>query len=146
MLTLSYKERGKMKNRRTFSDLLFIIIVLFLAFASFISYQRITKQNQASNLVAHANLVRFKLGETLTFLRNAEKRIQDSIHARQEAFNVYLQKDSLRANQILHELDSLVNGDKHQQAGTLQLRTLLHKWQANIHDEHNQAIKSSADL
>jgi len=146
MLTLSYKERGKMKNRRTFSDLLFIIIVLFLAFASFISYQRITKQNQASNLVAHANLVRFKLGETLTFLRSAEKRIQDSMHAEQEAFNVYLQKDSLRANQILHELDSLVRGDKHQQAGTLQLGTLLHKWQANIHDERTRAIKSSADL
>jgi CHASE3 domain sensor protein len=135
-----------MKNRRVFSDLLFLLIILFLAFASFISYQRITKQNEASGLVAHANLVKFKLGETISFLRLAEKKEQDSIHARENDFNLQLLEDSSLAYEKLYELDSLTRGDKDQQASIIQLRSMLVRWMGNMHNERERAQKLSADL
>jgi PAS domain S-box-containing protein len=135
-----------MKNKRAFSDLLFFVVVLFLGFASFISYRRITKQNQASSLVAHANLVRFSLGEALTHLRAAEKREQDSIHANNLVFRANLRKDSLFEYQLLKKIDSLVGGDNNQHAEVLKLSSLLRKWLDNLESEHLRASKISANL
>src|ERR1700722_16695164 len=120
-----------MKNRRVFSDLVFVVIILFLAFASFISYKRITKQNEASGFVTHANLVRFKLGETLALLRSAEKKEQDSIRENNEEFKNQILRDSLMAYQLLGELDSLTNGDHNQHTKILQLNLILKKWLEN---------------
>src|SRR5450432_1499036 len=135
-----------MKNRRVISDLIFTIIVLFLGFASYISYQRITKQNLASNLVAHANLVKFKLGQTISQLRLAEKQEQDSIHTRKEVFNELLNRDSSQAYQMLFLLDSLINADKDQHVKILQLKSILGKWLDNLHSEYTQAENISTDL
>jgi PAS domain S-box-containing protein len=136
----------EMKNRRVISDLIFLIIILFLAFASYISYQRITKQNQASNLVAHANLVKFKLGQTLSQLRLAEKQEQDSIHTRNGFFNLLLSRDSSQAFQMMLLLDSLTGGDKDQHFKILQLKSILEKWLDNLHSEYVTAENFSADL
>ncbi len=135
-----------MKKRSAFSDLVFIVIILFLAFASFISYKRITKQNQTSSLIAHANLIRFKLGQTLNFLREAERKEQTSIHTHNEVFNNQLLKDSLIAYQFLNELDSLTKGNIDQQAKIIQLNTVLRKWLDNLQEERRRAEKSTADL
>ena len=135
-----------MKNRRAYSDLIFVIVILFLAFASFISYKRITKQNEASSFVAHANLVRLKLGETLTSLRRAEKKVQDSIHTNNEEFKNQILRDSLLAYQLLNALDSLTYGDKGQHAKILQLNLILKKWLENLHGERIRSEKISADL
>ncbi len=140
------KMSGKMKNRRAFSDLLFFVVVLFLGFASFISYQQITKHNQASSLVAHANLVRFKLGEALTLLRIAEKKEQDSIRAGNLVFAAHLEKDSLLAYQLLDKLDSLVRDDKNQHTEILKFSSLIRKWLSNLQNEHLRAEKIKADL
>ena len=135
-----------MKNRRAYSDLIFVIVILFLAFASFISYKRITKQNEASSFVAHANLVRLKLGETLTNLRKAEKKVQDSIHVNNEEFKNQILSDSLMAYQMLSELDSLTYGDKGQHVKILQLNLIIKKWLENLHGERIRSEKISADL
>ena len=60
-----------MKNRRAFSDIFIVIIILFLAIASIVSYKRITNQNVASNLVTHTNLVRYRLGQILNIIRRS---------------------------------------------------------------------------
>jgi PAS domain S-box-containing protein len=135
-----------MKKRSALSDFVFIVIILFLAFASFISYKRITKQNQTSSLIAHANLIRFKLGQTLSFLKEAERKEQTSIHTHNEAFNNQLLKDSLIAYQLLNELDSLTKGNNEQQAKIIQLNTVLRKWLDNLQEERVRAEKSTADL
>jgi PAS domain S-box-containing protein len=140
------KKSGKMKKRRAFSDLLFFVVVLFLGFASFISYQQITKHNQASTLVAHANMIRFKLGEALTLLRAAEKKEQDSIRAGNLAFANHLEKDSLLAYQLLDNLDSLVKEDKNQHAEILKVSALIRKWLDNLENEHRKVERSSSDL
>jgi PAS domain S-box-containing protein len=140
------KTVGKIKKKRAFSDLLFVVVILFLAFASFISYQRITKQNQASSLVAHANLVRFKLGQALTTLRAAEKKEQDSIRADNDVFSSRLREDSLLANQLQNELDSLVRDDTNQHTQILKLNSLLKKWLDNLYREHLRAQKLSSNL
>jgi PAS domain S-box-containing protein len=135
-----------MKNRRAFSDLIFVIIIVFLAFASFISYKRITKQNEASGFVAHANLVRLKLGETLNSLRRAEKKEQDSIRVNNEEFKNQILRDSLMSYQLLSELDSLTYGDKGQHAKILQLNLIIKKWLENLHRERIRSDKISEDL
>jgi PAS domain S-box-containing protein len=140
------KTGGTKKNRRALSDLIFVIVILFLASASFISYQRITKQNQSSSLVAHANLVRFKLGQALTTLRGAEKKEQDSIHAGNDLFRIHLTEDSLFAFQLVYELDSLMKDDTYQHTQILKLNSLLKKWLDNLKREHTRAEKLSADL
>jgi PAS domain S-box-containing protein len=143
---LLYEADERMKNRRLISDLIFLIIVLFLAFASYISYQRITRQNEASELVAHANLVKFKLGQTITQLRLAEKQEQDSIHSRNGIFNVLLNRDSTEAYQMVYLLDSLTKSEKDQHAKILQLKSILEKWTYNLHLEYATAGNFSEDL
>ena len=103
-----------MKNRRSFSDLIFLLIILFLAFASFISYQRIIKLNEASNLVAHTNTVKLKLAQLRSLITEADDMQQDSIHTDPNRFNHSIQKDSLSAYHMLHELDSLTRDDPNQ--------------------------------
>jgi signal transduction histidine kinase/CHASE3 domain sensor protein len=135
-----------MKNQRAFSDILFIAIIFFLAFASVVSYLRTSKKNEASNLVAHANIFRFKLGQTLSFVRVAEKKEQDSIHARIADFNSQLQKDSATAYQMVQELDSLTRTDSNQRAGMSKLHSLLQKWLVNLHAERVRAENIQAAL
>jgi PAS domain S-box-containing protein len=135
-----------MKNQRAFSDILFIAIIFFLAFASVVSYLRTSKKNEASNLVAHANLFRFKLGQTLSFVRAAEKKEQDSIRARMEDFNSQLQKDSAATYQMVRELDSLTRDDSNQRAGMSKLHGLLQKRLVNLHAEHMRAENIHAAL
>ena len=137
---------GKTKNKRAFSDFLFLVVILFLAFASFISYQRITKQNQASSLVTHANLVRFNLGEALTLLRQTEKKEQDSIRINNAAFETHLAEDSLLVYQLMYKMDSLVKDDNDQHAEILKLGLLIRRWLDNLHSEHLRAAKTSANL
>ena len=124
-----------MRNRRSFSDLMFLLIILFLAVASFISYRRIIRLNEASNLVAHTNIVKLKLAQTRSLLREAETRQQDSIRANASHFNLQLQKDSAAVYHILHELDSLTSDNPNQQ---LRIRTIysgLSDWLENLRAE-----------
>ncbi len=105
-----------MKNRRPFSDLIFLLLIFFLAIVSFISYQRIIKLNEATNLVLHTNTVKLKLTQTLSLLKEAESRQQESISALPPQFNIQLQNDSTATFGILHDLDSLTRDNQNQQA------------------------------
>jgi PAS domain S-box-containing protein len=135
-----------MKNRRVFSDLIFLSIILFLAFASFISYKRIIKLNEASNLVVHTNLVKLKLTQTISLIKEAENRQQDSVHLKAIDFNALLQKDSILAFQKLYELDSLTHDNQAQQTRISQLNSMLKNWLENLHAENELAAQSAADL
>jgi PAS domain S-box-containing protein len=135
-----------MKNRRSFSDLLFLLIILFLAIASFISYQRIIKLNDASNQVVHTNTVKLKLAQILSMLRESETRAQDSIHTMGLHLNAQLQKDSSAAFLMLHELDSLTRDNQNQQARIRLIQFNLHAWLANLHEEYAKAMELAIDL
>jgi PAS domain S-box-containing protein len=135
-----------MKNRRAFSDIFIVIIILFLAIASIVSYKRITNQNVASNLVTHTNLVRYRLGQILNIIRVAENRQQDSIGVKDEVFNLYLLNDSSIVFQKLQELDSVTRDDKEQQTRIIQLKSLLNRWLENLHEEHTKAMNQNEDL
>jgi PAS domain S-box-containing protein len=135
-----------MKNRRAFTDLFFVIIILLLAIASIVSFKRIMNQNVASNLVVHTNLVRFGLGQILNIIRTAEQGQQDSIHEKDDIFNLHLLNDSTIVFQKLQELDSVTRDDKEQQTRALQLKSLLDKWLENLHEEHAKAMNGNEDL
>jgi signal transduction histidine kinase len=135
-----------MKNRRTFSDFLFLIIILFLAFATFISYHRIIKLNDDSNLLAHTTRIKYKLAQALTFFREVENRQQYGIHAREKNFNITFEKDSVLAFQKLHELNSLVLPEMDQQARVDQLKKIAQKFFYNLKSENDKAGQLSDDL
>ena len=107
-----------MKNRRAITDLIFLSIIIFLAFASFISYKRIIKLNEASNLVVHTNTVKLKLAQTISLIKEAENKLQDSINTETSVFNALLQKDSAMAFRKLDELDSLTHDNSAKRTGS----------------------------
>ncbi len=125
-----------MKNRRAFTDLIFLSIIIFLASASFISYERIIKLNEQSNLVVHANLVKLKLAQTISQIKEAENRLQDSIHINRTEFNNLLRDDSAQAYLRLDELDSLTSDNKIQQDRIPRLQSMLGNWLENLRTEN----------
>lgn len=135
-----------MKHQGRFSDILFIIIITFLAIASAISYQRITKQNIASRLVSHTNLVKYKIGQILNFIKSAESGLQDSIRARDADFNARFQKDSANTVEQIQELDSITRGDPDQEKRISQFRMLISGWLGNLREEYQQTTGEMADL
>jgi len=132
-----------MKNRRSFSDLIFLLIILFLAVASFISYQRIIKLNESSNLVVHTNIVKLKLAQIRSLLREAESRQQHSIRAGVNPLNIQLQKDSAGVYFILHELDSLTRDNPDQQLRIREIYSGLQVWLSNLHAEYAAALETA---
>jgi len=130
-----------MKNRRSFSDLIFLLIILFLAVASLISYRRIIKLNEASNLVAHTNIVKLKLAQTRSLLREAESSQQDSIRTHTNLFILQLEKDSLAVYRIVQELDSLTRDNPNQQLRMQQIYAGLRDWLNNLHWEFAAAAE-----
>ncbi len=132
-----------MRNRRSFSDLIFLLIILFLALASFVSYRRIIRLNEDSNRVAHTNIVKLKLAQTSSLLREAESRQQDSIYTDLRRFNLSVQKDSLAAFQMLHELDSMTRDNPAQLSWLSIIKSGLREWLNNLHTEYT--VSASAD-
>ena len=135
-----------MKNRRTFSDLIFLLIILFLTVATFISYHRIIKLNDDSNLLAHTTLVKYKLARALTLFREAESGLQHSIQTHDKNFSIQFEKDTSLAFQKLHELDSLVHDDKDQQIRIAQLGKIVHKYFDNLKGERIKSEKLTEDI
>jgi PAS domain S-box-containing protein len=135
-----------MKNRRRIYDVIFILIILFLALFSIFRVQQITELNDASNLVVHTNLVKLKLTETIALIKETENREQDSIHLELSTFNARLQTDSSHAFQKLHELDSLTNDNKAQGIRIQQLAAMLRNWLENLRSENGEAARLSSDL
>ncbi len=121
-----------MKNRRPLSDLLFLVIISFLAIASIVSYLRLTSQNNASNLVLHNNLVRSKLGLLLTYSRETVKDMQDSVSRNDSAFLNQWQKDSAGLFLRIKELDSLTQDEKDQRNRITQFGNLYSTWLKNL--------------
>jgi len=134
------------KKRLAFSDFLFIIIILFLATASYISYSRIIRLNQASNMVLHTNQVKLKLARTIVQIKETEDREQDSIHLKITAFNALLQKDSAGIYSKLYELDTLTHDNKLQQINLRRLKSILGEWLKYLHEENVMAVGFSGDI
>jgi PAS domain S-box-containing protein len=117
-----------MKNRNAVSDLIFVLIIIFLAFASVISYLRVTKQNDASYLVLHNNLIRNKLGELLTYTRESVRNFEDIILKSDSSIGPMLLADSLEISEKSRGLDSLSREETGEHARILEINSLHEKW------------------
>ena len=134
------------KNRRILYDLVFTVVILILAVSSIFRFQQIIKLNNATDLVVHTNLVKLKLAELISLVRDAENTEQDSIRLNTFVFNTLLQQDSSQLFQKLHELDSLTSDNKSHTVRVRQLIAMLENWLDNMHAENAQAVQSSSDL
>ncbi len=135
-----------MKNRSTFSDIVFILIILFLAISSIFRFRQILKLNDSYDLIVHTNLVKLKLTELNAGFREAENREQDSIHLKTIAFNSLLQKDSSLAHRKLDELDSLTRDNQIQQIRIIQLHKMMKNWLENLRAENEWATQTVTEL
>ena len=121
-----------MKNRSAVSDLIFVLIIIFLAFASVISYLRVTKQNDASYFVLHNNLVRNKLGELLTYTRESVRNFEDIILKTDSSIGPLLLADSLEISEKSKGLDSLTREESGEHAQILEINSLHGKWSETL--------------
>jgi PAS domain S-box-containing protein len=143
---LVLKVPGTMKRRRPISDLIFLLIILFLAVASFISYKRIIRLNASSNLVAHTNLVKLKLAQTRSLIRESEIKLQDTLRAKTSFFNLQLETDSVAAIHLINEIDSLTRDNPNQQTRIRSIDSAFQEWQDNLNVEFAVARKPGGNL
>ncbi|MEO6719352.1 MAG: PAS domain-containing protein [Ferruginibacter sp.] len=114
-------------KRIILSDLIFLLIILLLTILSIFSYNRINTLNRQSDYVTHTNLVRLRLEQLLSYVKDAESGqrgfliTRDRVHLESyfEANNQY--------GKIVDDIDSLVRDSKEQQQNLKLLQWLVTK-------------------
>ena len=114
-----------MKNRNTLYDIIFVLIILFLAISSIFRFNQILNLNEAYSQIVHTNLVKLRLTELGSRIREVITKEQDSIRLDPADFAILQQKDSSRVFHTLHNLDSLTSDNKVQQTRILQLDRMV---------------------
>src|SRR4051794_39602676 len=107
----------------SFINIFFIFLFFILLFVSYLSYQRIDGLVFASDLVNHSNVVKLKIEEALSSLKDAETGQRGYLLTKD---SLYLQPyhGSLdRVKKIVHDIDLLTADDpeQHNNAKTLAL-------------------------
>ena len=115
----------KEKKKALFSDLLFLTITLIFLWVSFISYQRIVKLNDDFGWITHSHLVKLKLEQLLSNVKDAEASQRGFLLTKDSAFLEPLNVIIQNSNILLYELDSLTGDNKPQQEKAIQLKTLV---------------------
>ena len=132
-----------MKNRSAVSDLIFVLIIIFLAFASVISYLRVTKQNDTAFLVLHNNLVRNKLGELLTYTRESVKNFEDIILKTDSSVRNSLRSDSSEIAMRSQYIDSLTVGESGEHGRIVEINSLHKRWDETLRNERTISMSEN---
>jgi CHASE3 domain sensor protein len=96
-------------KRIILSDLVFFLIIVLLTILSIFSYTRIITLNRQSNYITQADLVKLKLEQVLSYVKDAESGqrgfiiTKDSIHL--EAYYGAISKHK----EIFNDIDSLID-------------------------------------
>ncbi len=112
-------------KRIILSDFIFLIIVLLLAMLSAFSYQRINNLNLQADWVTHTNLIKLKLEQTISNIKDAQIGQRSFLLTRDSS---YLQayREAIKYNiKYLQQLDSLTKDNPGQQKNLAQLRLLI---------------------
>ncbi|MEO6668316.1 MAG: PAS domain-containing protein [Ferruginibacter sp.] len=128
----------KEKKKILFSDLVFLVITLTFLWVSFISYQRIVRLNDDYGWVGHSHLVKLKLEQLLSHVKDAEASQRGFLLTNDPSFLQPIRASIDKSNTLLAELDSLTTDNISQREKAIQLKILV----AERYKTLNQITKS----
>ncbi|MEO5889818.1 MAG: PAS domain-containing protein [Ferruginibacter sp.] len=114
-------------KRFILSDFTFLIILLLLGTLSIFSYQRINNLHTKTERVNHSNLVKLKLEQTISHIRDAEARQRFFLLTRDSSYLQPYQNGIARNQENLQQLDSLTKDNPTQQLALRKLDSLTQK-------------------
>src|SRR3954453_15436392 len=100
----------RMKSyRASITDIFFGVLFVVLIFVSSFSYIRIEKLVTASDLVNHTHIVKLKLEQTLSYLKDAETGQRGYLLTKDSSFLQPFQGAFEKARLAVEEIDSLTS-------------------------------------
>ncbi len=111
-------------TRSFFSDLLFFSLGILLLLFFFILYNRINSLNNSFAAVTHTNLVKLRLEETVSTLKDAETGQRGFLITRDSLFLSPNQKSPLQLKKYFNELDSLLSDNPEQRQNLARLSSI----------------------
>lgn len=107
------------------TKLLFGFVVLLLLFISYLSYTRITELTRAADLVNHTQVVKLKLEEALTAIKDMEIGQRGFLLTRDSSFLEPYEVALVTSEKVLAEIDSLTTDNPPQSKNIRQLKSLI---------------------
>src|SRR5256885_6108455 len=102
----------RMKSyRASLTDVFFGVLFIILIFVSSFSYIRIEKLLTATDLVNHTHIVKLKLEQTLSYLKDAETGQRGYLLTRDSSFLEPFNGAFEKARVSVKEIDSLTRGN-----------------------------------
>jgi signal transduction histidine kinase/CHASE3 domain sensor protein len=107
-------------------NLLFtIIVILFLGYYSYLSYQRIGRLNKEADLVSDTYIVKLKLEQTITYQQDAGSAQRGYILTKDPSFLHNFNAAIEKTNKIVAEINSLTTDNPEQQQNVKTLKALI---------------------
>ena len=123
----------KEKKNALFSDLLFLAIILILLWVSFQSFKRIEKLNNDFAWVDHSNLVKLKLEQLLSSVKDGETAQRGFLLTNDTTYLLPL-ADGIKNSFLINKyLDSITSDNKPQHQKTLELAVLIEERFDRLH-------------
>jgi PAS domain S-box-containing protein len=113
--------------RLIFSSAFFIGLMILLLFISFLSYERINRLNQEQNIVFHTSLVKLRLEQVFSYIKDAESAQRGYLLTHDSAFLFPLQSARRNLQDMMNALDSLTADNSSQQKNVHDLQSLINK-------------------
>ena len=119
--------------RFIFSSAFFIGLIILLLFISFLSYQRINRLNQEEELVFHTDLVKLRLEQVLSYVKDAETSQRGYLLTSDTSFLMPLQSARRKIQETMGSLDSLSSDNLVQVVNVKDLQLLINQRIARIY-------------
>src|SRR4051794_11477356 len=123
------------------TDIFFVFLFLILILVSYLSYKRMSDLITTSDLIIHTNVVKLKLEQTLSYLKDAESGQSGYLLTKDASFLQPYYGAIQKAQQTTFEIDSLTQDNPDQQKNVTTLKTLLN----DKYDLLNYALRISKD-
>lgn len=135
------------ENRKAlFSDLLFLTIILVFLWVSFISYQRISQLNEAHEWITHTNLIKLKLEEVISDLKDAETSQRGFLLTKDSTFLPAYANAVTETKKITEQIEVLTLDNKSQHEKANELKRLVEKRLSTLQEVINLSKNSTKDL
>ena len=106
-------------------DFLFVLFFVLLVFVSYLSYQRINGLIVSSELVGRSDLVKLKLEQAVSYLKDAETGQRGYLLTKDSTFLKPFYGAIAKSNEKLREVDSLSSEDSLQRKNVKELQALI---------------------
>jgi hypothetical protein len=114
-----------MKNKIQAFDLLLVLFVLVIVFMSALSFKRINGLIKASDWVSKSDLIKLKLEQTLSYVKDAESCQRGFLLTRDSSFLQVYYATFPKVEGLLHDLDSMTLDNTSENYKIAELKRLI---------------------